>query len=294
MHARELLNLAELLTWQGPILAEHRAALPAGSLARYWAACKCRLDRWDRELIWLRENFTTQPGFNGPGWRAIQAVCDEILTGEILSRLWAAIMCLHDRHCGQTDGGPIARGILNGHITSRQRVLELILDYQGVGPHEGQILNRLRWRCERWTDVLLARLQISGDVAEFAHDAARLIDFKEEWPTGALVSAVPQARAAWLLASFRATFQDSPPPATANADLNRQIAESLLSCFPPEAFCDSGTLRTLWEARLIAGATDAERLVGQLQWLDRPATAPATSFDISPRARQTVERPPRF
>ncbi len=104
----------------------------------------------------------------------------------------------------------------------------------GSDSHEAAALNRLRDRCERWSDILLARFAVRGDVEDLAHDPLRLRDYIEEW-SATMTDEAKQTRAALLLGSFTAAFP-ARPPLTANADLNGRIAQSILAIFPPELF----------------------------------------------------------
>jgi len=275
--AQDLLAVAGVAAWHGPLVIESAGPLPPGAIECYWTASKCRQDRWGYELHESRTQLSRAAqgySFKQSGAGNLTALCEEILKGELLARVWGAVIALYDRRKCVTENGPIVRSVLQGHAEARRRVLTLLLNNQSLPPHDSTLLNRLRQRCERWTDVLLARLAISGDAAEFACDPARYADFTEEWPAAAKAPPLAQSRAALLLTSYQAAFTSGDAP-TANSDLNARIAESILSCFPPTAFDDSGTLRTLWEARLINSTADAEQLVEQLLSADGdPHTSP--------------------
>ena len=46
MHARELVELAALVSTHGPALVNSQQPIPAGSIEQYWTASKIRLDSW--------------------------------------------------------------------------------------------------------------------------------------------------------------------------------------------------------------------------------------------------------
>lgn len=244
MHAHDLLGMATVLTWHGPSLIELPRPLPERALEDYWTASKCRLDRWGHELRFIRDEVS--PLFGAPplDWRSVSALCDEILTGEIVTRLWTGMLRLHDARRRESAAEPIARSVLLGHVEARHRVLGLIMKSYGNDSHEAAALNRLRDRCERWSDILLARFALNGAVEDLAHDPLRVRDYLEEWPATAADEA-KQTRAALLLGSFSAAFP-ARPPLTANADLNGRIAQSILAIFPPEVF---GNLSPLVKVR---------------------------------------------
>ncbi len=234
MHAHDLLGMATVLAWHGPSLIELPQPLPERALEDYWTASKCRLDRWGHELRLIRDEVTPLFGAPPPDWRSVSALCDEILTGEIVTRLWTGMLRLHDTRHREIAAEPIARSVLFGHVEARHRVLGLIVKSYGSGSHEAGALNRLRDRCERWSDILLARFALNGAVEDLAHDPLRVRDYLEEWPATP-ADAAKQTRAALLLGSFSEAFPVRPP-LTANADLNGRIAQSILASFPPETF----------------------------------------------------------
>ena len=46
MHARELLDLASILSAHGSVLIPYPQPLADRGMERYWTAAKCRMDRW--------------------------------------------------------------------------------------------------------------------------------------------------------------------------------------------------------------------------------------------------------
>ncbi|MGC4006225.1 MAG: hypothetical protein QM811_25160 [Pirellulales bacterium] len=278
MHARDLLGLATVMTWHGPSLAESPLPLPKPGLEEYWTASKCRLDRWSRTLHALREGVTERVGGFAP--REVHALCDEILTGEIIARLWTAVSSIHDRLCGDNEAEPIARSVLIGHMEARNRVLALIVDTQLIGPAQAESLNRLRRRCECWSDTLLARFAAFDAPRDLAHDPQRYDEFAEEWPQSAHDERA-QTRAALMFGSFSAAFAARPDP-TGNLDLNARIASALLAGFPRELFDDAGNLSGAWVLELLQAIRD-----------DRPVPRKNRSpFQKSPHAKSSNDAGP--
>ncbi len=50
MHARELAELAALISTHGPVFVRSGLPIPERNIEEYWVASKCRLDRWGRTL----------------------------------------------------------------------------------------------------------------------------------------------------------------------------------------------------------------------------------------------------
>ena len=53
------------------------------------------------------------------------SVCHEILTSEILSRLWASVASAWDAEHGSSEAEPLAASVLNAHVDSTNRVLRI-------------------------------------------------------------------------------------------------------------------------------------------------------------------------
>ncbi len=282
MHARELVELAALVSVNGPLLIRQNVPIPNASVEQYWTASKSRLDRWARALKQL--NSAASPA---PSATFVTSLLEEILTGEILTRVWAAVACTHDRLLCTDQLEPIARSVLIGHLEARHRVLTLLVRQSSIDSEEAVKLNRLRRRTERWTDMLVGYLMGLFDVGQFAIDPQRARDFAEDL---SFQNHLPGGRHAWplLQASLQAAFQQGLSPTSPNPELNRQIANSILSCFPPELFDGSGIPRSAWLTRIANTTTDAVGMIDQLLALDTPTS---TSHLSSSRLS---DQPPRF
>jgi len=282
MHARDLVELAAIVAAHGPVLVRGSQHLSGTSLEQYWTASKCRLDRWGRSLKGFvscaadasppaRGYLAARVPRRQAQWPLVRGVLEEILTGEVLTRVWTAVLCAHDRQHGGEDAEAVARSVLIGHLEARHRVLTL-LARSAVIEAEGAVkLNHLRRRTERWTDLLIGYLVGLEDVSQFAVDPQRARDFAEDLRYR---SSLQGGRHAWplVLASLRAAFGEGLCAVSPNADLNTEIASSILACFQPELFDSTGLLRSLWLTRLANVTDDAQGLVEELLALDVPKT----------------------
>jgi len=264
MHARDLVELAAVVAASGPVLVRQAGPIPSSSVEQYWVASKCRLDRWGRGL----RELTVEAARGGPDWHRtrwprFRALLEEVLTGEVLTRVWAAVACAHDRHRSTDAAEPVARSVLMGHLDARHRVLTLLVQRRAIDSEAGLKLNRLRRRTERWTDMLIGYLAGLDDLDEFAVDPIRARDFAEDlryrspWQDG---------RHAWPLVqtSLRAAFCQGLCPTSPSADLNAKIAASILACFPPELFDSTGLFHSLWLSRLTHITDDTAGLIEEL------------------------------
>ena len=264
MHARELVELAAILSAQGPTLIRGVPQLSSHGVQQYWTTSKCRLDRWTRNLKSFVANAASMDAAEARlQWPLVRGVLEEILTGEVLTRVWTAVLCLFDRQHDGNEVESLARSIMIGHLEARHRVLMLLIRGPGIDAEGAVKLNRLRRRAERWTDLLVGHLARHGDVAEFAIDEnraaefARDLDFQGECKGG---------RQAWplLQASLRAAFHQGLAVVSPNEDLNAEIAAAILSCFPADLFDSTGLFQSLWLHRISNVTSDVQGMIETL------------------------------
>ncbi len=264
MNSRDLVELAALVAVHGPVLVRSPHNVPDASIEAYWVAAKCRLDRWARDLKRISQQaIDLDPLQRRRQWPRTRALLEEILTGEVLTRVWTAVMCAYDRRRDSVTTEPIVRSVMIGHLEARHRVLNLLVQGASIDSEEAVKLNRLRRRVERWTDMLIGYLSGLENVAEFAIDPDRAHDFAEDLSYQGRMAG---GRHAWPLvaASLRAAFRQGPDSKTANADLNQRIASSIVACFPAELFDATGLFRSLWLTRLTHFTDDAEGMLDSL------------------------------
>jgi len=251
MHARELVELAAIVSAHGAVLIRGTRRLSSSGVQQYWTESKCRLDRWFRSLRTFAHEAATAGSDGGRGqWPFIRSVLEEIITGEMLTRVWATVLCACDRQQGTLEAEPIARSIMIGHLEARHRVLMLLVRGPGVDAEAAVRLNHLRRRTERWTDLLVGYLAELDATAEFAFEPSRAQDFARDLR---FQSSRPGGRHAWplVLSSLRAGYRQGLSAVSPNADLNARIATAILACFPPELFDSPGQFRSLWLLRLL-------------------------------------------
>ena len=172
MHALHLVELAGVISTHSNLISDHRSEKTSISIEKYWAASKCRTDRWSRSLRMFEHDLSLQdPNFTP--WPAIEATVIEILFSEMLARVWTACGLLHDEKSGDDSFCPICRSILIGQLEARSRVLRILVKGDKENHPTAQKLNEIRKKIERWTDLLLARLPQLLDPT-LAFDAERV------------------------------------------------------------------------------------------------------------------------
>ncbi|MEA1952308.1 MAG: hypothetical protein U9N87_13065, partial [Planctomycetota bacterium] len=166
------------------------------------------------------------------------------------------------RH-GSDVAEPAARSVLVGHLEARHRVLTILVGGPGINIERAALLNRLRRRCERWSDMLVGYLAEYVELDDFAIDKQRAEDFAEDLRHQ---SDLTGGTGPWSLmrASMQTAFGHNLGSAAANADLNEKIVHSVLGCFSSDQFDSIGTLHSLWMARLSNAADDAQSILDEI------------------------------
>ena len=261
MQPSQLVELAALIANHGPAFIHTNAPLSITSLEQYWSASKCRLDRWSRSLKTQADHLqSASPANRQYHWDTLRPILEEILTGEVLTRVWTAVLTARDKRLKVEEAEPIARSVYIGHLEARNRVLRLLVYGQGVDLPEAVILNRLRSRTERWTDMLLGNLLPFYDATEWAFDEDRCREFAQDMQHS---RSQKQAKNAWQLslASLRAAFSQRHDTLNPNSDLNLRIASGILTCFGEDLFDSTGLVKSLWQVRLSNTTSDAQILI---------------------------------
>lgn len=281
----EVLELAAIITSHAPLLIDGQEPLPTQSLSLYWSASKCLQQRWARALKQALETSKraddqaqTQPRRERRESAATRALIDEIFAGEVLTRVFAAIVTSHERRRQTTDAEPIVRSVLTGHLESRRRALSLLASGLPIDTGDGPEINRRRRRAERWNDLFIGRLQAYGDVNEFAFEPETADQFANDFRE--------QGRRAdglgWTLvtASLRAASRGMFAAGGGNRDLRQQIGAAVLGCFGPDAFDALGLPRTLWAARMVHTADSAQGLLERFFAVGESLATPKPGFIV--------------
>ncbi len=280
MHVRELVDVAGVVAYNGPLLIAGAGALAPAPLEQYWATSKCRVESWNRTLK-AHARWAEQAGPLDTALKVeLRATIEEILVSEILVRVWTAVLVGHDRRTRAGIDEPLARSVFDSHMNVQHRALKLLLHSNVFTTPQAVAINKLRRRAERWSDVLVGGLLSVCDLTEFAVDAERATDFADD-----LAHRREQAggRHAWRLTmvSLRGAFRTGLCPLAANPDGNARVTASILGCFPGELFDSTGLLQSLWMMRLSAVATDAQGLLDDL--LDVSSPTPPAALRRRPR-----------
>ena len=276
MQASDLVDLAAMLATHGPSWIRCPIRPSDRSIERYWTNSRCRLDRWARSLnhyTKLIERRLRTPRDEDLIWLRIRSELEEIFTSEVLTRVWTALSHGYDQFHDCDYLEPTAHSVLIGHLDARRCALRLLIDPMAMKETEAEQLNRLRQRTECWADLLIGRLMAQNaiDMSCAAYDPIRAGDFAEDLRRD---QQEVSDELAWpiIANSLRAAFGPDLAVPTPNADINFQIATSILACFPPDMIDSVGLAESLWQVRLSNTTDDAEDLIKQIIQLDHPDT----------------------
>lgn len=268
MHPRETAELAAWVAIHSSVLVQGAGRVPQPASEQYWSASKCRLDRWRRLLRQLVAAADQPQRPATLSWPRVRPALEEILTSELLTRVWTAASAAYDAARSDQDLEPIARNIYSGHLDVRRRLLALMTDGRSLPGREVESLDQLRRRVERWGDMLLAHLATTTPIEEFAFNPERARDFAEDLDHESAASDrnfTTQIMFSSLRASFSFGLADRAP----NSDLSRKIGAAVLSCFREDFTLASGLSQSLWLERITRTASDTEGMIEELLRLDR-------------------------
>ena len=175
MHARQLAELGGWLAICSKALKNSPASdVPDGM--KYWAASKCRIQRWQSALKVFENDLKNPQPMHDP-WPAISVVIQEILISDLLTRIWTAALSQNSTEFQNHELLSVGHSIYIGHLEIRNRALQLLLEYRSSNEKRVEELDELRRRIERWTDMLLSRMQQLDSAQRFGFDEKRIQDF---------------------------------------------------------------------------------------------------------------------
>ena len=227
MHTRELLELASVAAVHHAALTEGSWSIPERYIERYWVFSKVRLDRW----AWTLKG-------DVPFDRLARGTIEEIFGGEVLARVWAAVLAAYDRRRGAADAEPVAQSVISGHVDARCRAMRMLLEDPAIDARATVELNRLRRHADRLTEVLIAEVESPSPAGRHGEKC---------------------------MARFSTV--------TPNPDLNSQIAASVVGSFPEGTFEQAGLCFPLWFARVMSAADDAQSMLDDLTQVALPSVS---------------------
>ncbi len=261
MNIAQTTELAALIATHSKHVIESPQPLPEEALRNYWHYSRKQLVHWMNGLNRLDTQRILEKESEAELLQrdiAVQSIIEEIFVTEILTRVWTAVLSATDQRRSVQYAEPVARGVLLSHLQARRRALISLVDGH-LSPMRVGSLNKLRRRCERWTDFLLGQLAPQYEIDDFAFDSQRAYDLGQN---SSSITAQPL-----LLAGMRigfSTFDFVNRPAS---QIQQKIISSVLASFPIDAFRQAGTFRSLSHLRIHRSADRESEPVGSSEYL---------------------------
>ena len=276
LSVKSLVEVALLASRVGRCAIEDRCEPSPNSLRDFWQQTRelqkhwtAQLDAWsaeaDLELSQLTELST------------------QLFASELLSRVWSTVLLGIDQQTGRDDLSRVARNAVSGLLQVRHGVMSRLLQQpESLSKHVAEI-ERVRRRCDRWTDLLIGNLAGSRDLFEFAFEVERARDFATEsmeYDPSTGPHPVEHLVAAGLRMAFIGQLPDTPLAEPAYL----RLVQSILGALPQEAFHRDGSLRSVLERRVSSRALRDEPLPAALLDVltNESATATAETPDPIP------------
>jgi hypothetical protein len=256
-------QLAELGSWvatHAEILIFGEQEQPQLIATNYWTSSKIRLDRWTTALQMFEKDFEDQRQHNP--WPAMEILIQEILSSDLLTRIWSATVLSHDWFHQTDELSGLAHSIHIRHLEAKNRAIRVMIRGRAHDEAAFDRMNNLRRRIERWTDVFLGQLPVLHQAVAFGIDRNRVKDFHEE--RCGLPNQEDQTKQKILSASFGADLLRNQAKYAANPELNREIGASVLACFPPDRFDSLGLPKSVQMVWLEKSHVDTQLLLDQL------------------------------
>jgi hypothetical protein len=254
LNLRQLVEIATLISAHSPNLIKSTGRLPEDALQRYFSCSHARARAWMTIIdAYPRAVQKASNEHRQRVWDATEPMIVDVLSTELITRLWGAVLIAKDRAAGRFDAEPVARDALLVHLDARHKVLRLLVDGPFVTLEQTARLDRLRRRIERWTDLLLGHILRKQPLGDFAFDFERSLDFGEEQLRDGPGSQIQTVWELYLLC-LRTGFPALPLPEGFAGALRLEIMRSILACFPGEMFHDEGPMKTARVGRLLTDA----------------------------------------
>lgn len=235
-------DVALLASRVGRIVIENRSEPSPTSLREFWQQARALQQMWTRQLdAWTAES--------DPQLRQLSELATQVFACELMTRVWSTVLLGVDLQTGREDLTRVARNAVGGLLQVRHGVMSRLLQLpQEAEPHVTEI-ERLRRRCDRWTDLLIGNLVGDGEAFEFAFDVVRARDFAVE-STEFDPSTGPHPVEHLVAAGLRMAFLGQLPETQLTEPAFLRLVQSILGALPQEAFHQDGSLKSLLERRV--------------------------------------------
>ncbi len=232
MHARWLVDVAALLAYHVPAMAEQAKPLSRDAINRYWIASRQRIDQWNKTLHEYRECLDeTGASYRSLIWRQLQSTMEEVFLSDVLVRTMCAVTKYLEAKTIDLDSYAIAASVFAGQEDSRNRCLHLMTT--GVGqPLEISIrLNRVRQSMETWSDNLVSMIDEPTSVSTFSFTKAPIDLAEQDDP---LRTRQRKLRWQFMISGCQQWISQNCTSISANPEQNESIHRAAFSLLQPD------------------------------------------------------------
>lgn len=255
MHSRDIIELVIFVVDNGPALWQRSDfELPGSALEGYWLAAKFQMDHWARHLKAIGECHHPK---EWPFRHQRAGLAEEILTQELLTRIWLAVLEIYEQRLGRAGASALAHSVYLSHLELRGRVLAALNRPDYLPRFDVQKLLQLCERTDRWSDLLLGKLAEWGNVRSLAVDTERMQQFAKDY---AQIDSPKRREQTWKLmkASLASAYQVPLFRYHPGGEWTATLASHILACFPPEVTEACSTAAFYQESRLVARCRQTE------------------------------------
>ena len=243
LSTRSLAELSLMISRVSRNVLDESVVPSAASIRSFWQSTRSLQQRWLMEL----DDWSAAGTLD---MEILERLAPRIFTCEMVVRTWGTVLVGLDLQGGHDDLIRLTRNAVNGLLQIRNGLLSRLLMIPESGSPRLQEIDRLRRRCDRWTDLLLGPIATGCGCFEFAFDEERARDFGEE---GLIADPAtgPHAVEHLVSAGLRLAFIQYLPTEEIEEPQFVNLAQSILSSIPPQVFHRDGSLRSLLEQRII-------------------------------------------
>lgn len=229
---KSLAEVAWLVARVGRRMIETETEPSSTALQSFWQSTRQLQRLWDESV---------EDELNSPAGRTrFEETATQLFATELLVRVWATILGSIDQRTGRDDLTRIASNSVNGLLQIRHRLLSHLLK-QNVPAAWAADLDRVRRRCDRWTDLLIGNLCGGREFFQFAFDPERARDFAvESLESDSGSHPVELLVAAGVQLSLLGQLPEIPLGSTTF----ERLIQSILGSIPEQAFHRDGSLRS--------------------------------------------------
>ncbi len=244
LSAKSIAELALVVSNAAPRIFEETKAPSSESIRGFWQSNRLLQKRWMNELEIVRNIRTADI-------ELLERLAPRVFTSEILVRVFSTLLAAFDRRLGTDELTRVARNVVSGLLQIRMNVLAQLLAVSESDESRVLKIDRLRRRCDRWTDLLVGTIAIRDNCFEFAFDPDRARDFGEE-SMFAETEFGPRPFEELISAGLRGTFLMHLSNQNFDEPEFITLTKSILSCIPRQALHRDGPFRTSLERRVYA------------------------------------------